>query len=91
MSNLNNSTMQRHGCVEEEEEKILPEEIKRRQGLEVSQKWGRRRHTSAGNSAEDLGSFESFSHYDLLTLSHSRGCKWVGCSDKGVYRDLGTD
>ena len=63
--------MQRHGCVEEEEEKILPEETLKRRGLEEVQKWGRRSHTWAGTSAEDLGSFESFSHY-LLTLSHSR-------------------
>ena len=30
--------MQRHGCVEEEEENILPEETLKRRGLEEAQK-----------------------------------------------------
>ena len=33
--------------IEDIERDILPEEIKRRRGLEVPQKWGRRKHTMA--------------------------------------------
>ena len=42
--------MQDMEMIEGQERDMLPVEIKRRQGLEVAQKWGRRRHTTAGFS-----------------------------------------
>ena len=55
--------------IEDIERDILPEEIKGRRGLEITQKWGRRVHTKAGTSAENYGSLGASLSNSTLSLT----------------------